>query len=40
MYRQGDTTVNIDVAKIFYVLGSIAFLFYILVTLGADLSIF
>ena len=31
---------NITVADVFYVLGSIAFIFYILVTLGADMSIF
>jgi hypothetical protein len=31
---------NITVADIFYVLGSIAFLLYSLVTLGADMSIF
>lgn len=30
----------VDMAKVFYVCGSIAFIVYILVALGADLTIF
>ena len=40
MSSETEHIVEINVATIFYVLGSIAFLFYILVSLGADLTIF
>ena len=40
MIMETEHTMSINIATVFYVLGSIAFLLYSLTALGADVSIF